>query len=85
MNNNEKANENIDYIDWSFIISCDIFYHLNVNFLFLMIHAKPMGLRLIFLVLLLGTVFSGRIISGDLSVDYGNAGTMTKLSFSFML
>jgi hypothetical protein len=34
---------------------------------------------------ILTIAFSGRILSGDLSVDYANAGKMTKLSFSFML
>jgi len=28
---------------------------------------------------------SGQILSGDLFLDYANAGSMTKLSFSFML
>ena len=27
----------------------------------------------------------GRILSGDVQVDYANAGSMTQLSFSFML
>jgi hypothetical protein len=37
------------------------------------------------LVLLFLTCSCGRIYSGDLSVDYANAGKMTQLSFSFML
>lgn len=43
--------------------------------------------KLVSLVILLFIVFvnGGRILSGDLSVDYANAGKMTKLSFSFML
>ena len=28
---------------------------------------------------------TGRILSGDVQVDYANAGSMTQLSFSFML
>ncbi len=31
------------------------------------------------------SVNAGRILNGDLWVDYANAGNMTKLSFSFML
>ena len=34
---------------------------------------------------LLGIVESGRILNGDLWVDYANAGSMTEISFSFML
>lgn len=30
-------------------------------------------------------VQGGRILSGDVQVDYANAGSMTQLSFSFML
>jgi hypothetical protein len=40
------------------------------------------------LTLLLGLavyVLGGRILSGDVQVDYANAGSMTQLSFSFML
>lgn len=40
---------------------------------------------LIFIVILLVTAHSGRILSGDIEVDYANAGSMTQLSFSFML
>jgi hypothetical protein len=50
-----------------------------------MVRDKPIGFKLILLTILLGSALCGRILSGDLSVDYGNAGTMTKLSFSFML
>ena len=50
-----------------------------------MIRSKPIGPKILFVALLLTIALSGRILSGDLSVDYGNAGTMTKLSFSFML
>ena len=35
--------------------------------------------------LLLSCVLAGRILSGDVEVDYANAGSMTQLSFSFML
>jgi hypothetical protein len=42
-------------------------------------------LLLTILLLLLNPIYSGRILSGDLAVDYANAGQMTKLSFSFML
>ena len=42
-------------------------------------------LRLACLLLLWTATFAGRIYSGDLSVDYANAGKMTQLSFSFML
>lgn len=47
-----------------------------------------MKTRLILLILtflLIVDIKSGRILSGDLSVDYANAGFMTRLSFSFML
>lgn len=40
------------------------------------------------LILLLGLlccIHSGRILGGDVQVDYANAGSMTQLSFSFML
>lgn len=37
------------------------------------------------LLLLVGAVHSGRILSGDVQLDYANAGSMTQLSFSFML
>ncbi len=37
------------------------------------------------LLILISSTNCGKILSGDLSVDYANAGTMTKLSFSFML
>lgn len=40
---------------------------------------------IICLILLVLCCYSGRIYSGDLSVDYANAGKMTQLSFSFML
>lgn len=45
------------------------------------------GFKLIFIaiLLLISFVQGGRILSGDLSVDYANAGKMTRLSFSFML
>lgn len=39
----------------------------------------------VLLLFLVNFAYSGRIMSGDLSVDYANAGQMTKLSFSFML
>jgi len=41
--------------------------------------------HLIFIVLLLVGAMGGRILSGDVQVDYANAGSMTQLSFSFML
>ncbi len=41
--------------------------------------------KVIFLSILISLTLGGRILSGDLSVDYANAGKMTKLSFSFML
>ena len=31
------------------------------------------------------TAQAGRILGGDVQVDYANAGSMTQLSFSFML
>ena len=34
---------------------------------------------------MLGLARSGRILSGDIWVDYANAGSMTEISFSFML
>jgi hypothetical protein len=34
---------------------------------------------------LLTSILCGRILNGDLWVDYANAGSMTQLSFSFML
>ena len=40
---------------------------------------------LLLLTLLLSACTCGRILSGDVQVDYGNAGSMTQLSFSFML
>lgn len=40
---------------------------------------------LLFTLFLLNNVLCGRILSGDLWVDYANAGSMTELSFSFML
>lgn len=40
---------------------------------------------LVCLLLCINLVGCGRILSGDLAVDYANAGKMTKLSFSFML
>jgi hypothetical protein len=40
---------------------------------------------LLLLLVLIAAVFSGRILSGDVKVDYANAGSMTQLSFSFML
>jgi uncharacterized membrane protein YeiB len=44
------------------------------------------SLNKIFLLLfLIGLAHTGQILSGDLFVDYANAGSMTKLSFSFML
>jgi hypothetical protein len=39
----------------------------------------------ILIALLLSCVLAGRILSGDVEVDYANAGSMTRLSFSFML
>lgn len=39
----------------------------------------------ILIALLLSCALAGRILSGDVEVDYANAGSMTKLSFSFML
>lgn len=43
-------------------------------------------MKLLLLMLVLLTVaFGGRILSGDVQVDYANAGSMTQLSFSFML
>ena len=43
------------------------------------------SLRLHLLLLLVGIASAGRILNGDIGVDYGNAGSMTKLTFSFML
>jgi hypothetical protein len=40
---------------------------------------------LMFLLWLLVAAHAGRILSGDVKVDYANAGSMTQLSFSFML
>lgn len=40
---------------------------------------------LILLLAVLSCTHSGRILSGDVQVDYANAGSMTQLSFSFML
>ena len=37
------------------------------------------------LALLLFTAFSGRILNGDVEVDYANAGIMKEISFSFLL
>lgn len=48
-----------------------------------MLHFKIRLLAL--LCTLCGFVKTGRIINGDLWVDYANAGSMTELSFSFML
>lgn len=43
-------------------------------------------MKLLLLLLLLMVAASGsRILSGDVQVDYANAGSMTQLSFSFML
>lgn len=39
----------------------------------------------VLLLSLLGVSRAGRILNGDLWVDYANAGSMTQLSFSFML
>lgn len=39
----------------------------------------------ILIALLLSCALAGRILSGDVEVDYANAGSMTQLSFSFML
>ena len=39
----------------------------------------------ILLLCLVGAALSGRILAGDLEVDYANAGYMTRLSFSFSL
>lgn len=46
---------------------------------------KKLISQVIFLSILISLSLGGRILSGDLSVDYANAGKMTKLSFSFML
>ena len=40
---------------------------------------------LLLLLALLLTAQAGRILGGDVQVDYANAGSMTQLSFSFML
>lgn len=40
---------------------------------------------LVLLVALVSTAFAGRILNGDLWIDYANAGSMTELGFSFML
>lgn len=40
---------------------------------------------LLLLSTLLGFSQTGRILNGDLWVDYANAGSMTELAFSFML
>lgn len=34
---------------------------------------------------LIATALCGRILKGDIWVDYANAGSMTEISFSFML
>ena len=41
-------------------------------------------IALLLLALIVATQ-GGRILSGDVQVDYANAGSMTQLSFSFML
>lgn len=41
--------------------------------------------KLFLLLFIISFVYTGPILSGDLFVDYANAGSMTKLSFSFML
>ncbi len=43
---------------------------------------RPIMLLILCLALLAN---GGRILSGDIKVDYANAGYMTQLSFSFML
>jgi len=40
---------------------------------------------LLLTLLLLGTIKGGRILGGDVNLNYANAGSMTELSFSFML
>ena len=40
---------------------------------------------LLLLLVLVLTANAGRILGGDVQVDYANAGSMTQLSFSFML
>lgn len=47
-----------------------------------MTHFKIIVCLVVFLIL---HINSGKILSGDLALDYANAGQMTKLSFSFML
>lgn len=42
-------------------------------------------MQLLLTLCLVTAAFSGRIHKGDLWVDYANAGSMTELSFSFML
>lgn len=42
-------------------------------------------MQLLLTLFLVTAAFSGRIQKGDLWVDYANAGSMTELSFSFML
>lgn len=42
-------------------------------------------MKLLLILLLITTVWTGRILSGDVHVDYANAGSMTQLAFSFML
>lgn len=42
--------------------------------------------QIIFVILcLIAAINGGRILNGDIKVDYANAGSMTQLSFSFML
>ena len=55
---------------------------MKLTFLKFMKRFKLVSLLILLLILF---VNGGRILSGDLSVDYANAGKMTKLSFSFML
>lgn len=40
---------------------------------------------MLLVLLLLSSVLGGRILGGDIEVDYANAGSMTRLSFSFSL
>jgi hypothetical protein len=46
---------------------------------------KNLPFKILLFFALITIIYSGRILSGDISVDYANAGSMTQLSFSFML
>jgi hypothetical protein len=61
------------------------FNHFEELALIVRILMKSLFSKVIFLCILVSLVLGGRILSGDLSVDYANAGKMTKISFSFML